>query len=214
MKEYQMTIIVEGEKFLPIVKAVLADAVGDMEVDWHASDYSALISAISALLRRRHPVLLVLNSEFNDPATGEEAWALAHQGLYDVADREFWEVAMAEPNLEAWHVGNGREVRELMAQDRDLHVTTHSFAPLLANLCALGEGLVEPGLVFRFSVPWGNEEPVPIGNIPESLRKRFTDSGIVLDQRAALSEDTRPGESVVTVNGKEYRVRTEYGNFL
>ena len=120
MKEYQMTIVVEGEKFLPIVKTVLADAVGDMEVDWHASDYSALISAISALLARRRPVLLVLNSQFNDPATGEYARSLAHQGLYDVADREFWEVAIADPNIKAWRVANGREVAELIAKTPDL----------------------------------------------------------------------------------------------
>jgi hypothetical protein len=35
------------------------------------------------------------------------------------ADREFWEVAIAEPNLEAWRVGNGREAVELIAQTRD-----------------------------------------------------------------------------------------------
>jgi hypothetical protein len=120
MKNYQVSIIAEGKKFLPIVQAVLGDAVRDLEVDWHASDYSALSSARSTLLRQHRPVLLVLNSEFNDPATGEEARALAHQGLYDVADREFWEVAIAEPDLEAWRVGNGREAAELMAQDRDL----------------------------------------------------------------------------------------------
>jgi hypothetical protein len=120
MRDYQMSIIVEGKKFLPIVKAVLADAAGDMPVEWHASDYSALVSAMSTLLMQHRPVLLVLNSEFNDPATGEYRRALAHQGLYDAADREFWEVAIAEPNLEAWRVGNGREVSELIAQTRDL----------------------------------------------------------------------------------------------
>lgn len=120
MKEYQMTIVVEGEKFLPIVKTVLADAVGDMAVDWDASDYSALISAISALLARRRPVLLVLNSEFNDPAKGEYLRSLVYQGLYDVADREFWEVAIADPNIEAWRVANGREVAELIAKTPDL----------------------------------------------------------------------------------------------
>jgi hypothetical protein len=120
MKDYQVAIVVEGKKFLPIVQTVLADAVRDLEVDWDASDYSALSSATSALFMQHRPVLLVLNSEFNDPATGEEARALAHQGLYDVADREFWEVAMADPNLEAWRVGNGREAAELIAQTRDL----------------------------------------------------------------------------------------------
>jgi hypothetical protein len=120
MKDFQVRIVVEGQKFLPIVQAALGDTVRGLEVDWDASDDSALISAMSTLFMRHRPVLLVLNSEFRDPATGEEARALAHQGLYDVADREFWEVAIAEPNLEAWRVGNGREAAELMAQDRDL----------------------------------------------------------------------------------------------
>ncbi|MBC8230355.1 hypothetical protein H8E77_12480 [bacterium] len=123
MKKYQMTIVVEGEKFLPIVKAVLADAVGDMEVDWDASEYSSLSSATSALLRRRHPVLLVLNSEYNDPAKGEYRRSLVHQGLYDVADREFWEVAIADPNIEAWRVANGRDLAELIATTPDLQAT-------------------------------------------------------------------------------------------
>jgi hypothetical protein len=120
MKNYQVAIVVEGKKFLSIIKTVLADAVRGMEVDWDASDYSALSSARSALFMQHRPVLLVLNSQFNDPATGEYARALAHQGLYDVADREFWEVAIADPNIEAWRVANGREVAELIAKTPDL----------------------------------------------------------------------------------------------
>lgn len=120
MKDFQVRIVVEGDKFLPIVKTVLADATREMKVDWDASDYSALSSARSTLFMRRRPVLLVLNSEFNDPATGEYARSLAHQGLYDVADREFWEVAIADPNIEAWRVANGREVAELIAKTPDL----------------------------------------------------------------------------------------------
>jgi hypothetical protein len=120
MKEHQVAIIVEGKKFLPIVKAVLADAASGMEVDWYASDYSAFPSAMSALSAWRCPVLLVLNSVFNDPATGEYARSLAHQGLYTVADREFWEVAIADPNLEAWDVADEKERAELIAKTPDL----------------------------------------------------------------------------------------------
>lgn len=120
MKDYQMTIVVEGEKFLPIVKAVLADAVCGMEVDWDATDYTALSSATTALLVRRHPVLLVVNSEFNDPATGEYRRSLLHQGLYDVADHEFWEVAIADPNLEAWRVADEHEAAALIEKTPDL----------------------------------------------------------------------------------------------
>jgi len=120
MKDYQVAIVVEGKKFLPIVKTVLADAVRGMEVDWDASDYSALSSAMSALFMQHRPVLLVLNSEFNDPATGEYLRSLAHQGLYDVADREFWEVAIADPNIEAWRVADEREAAELIAKTPDL----------------------------------------------------------------------------------------------
>ncbi len=41
MSKCQVTIVVEDEKFLPIVKAVLADAVRDVKVEWHAPDYTA-----------------------------------------------------------------------------------------------------------------------------------------------------------------------------
>ena len=120
MKDFQVAIVVDGKKYLPIVQALLEEAVRGMKVDWHASDYSALISAMSALIMQRRPVLLVLNSEFNDPATGEYRRSLAHQGLYDVADREFWEVAMADPNIEVWRVENPPKATELIAKTPDL----------------------------------------------------------------------------------------------
>ncbi len=120
MKDYQATIVVEGEKFLPIVKAVLAGAVRGMKVDWDATDYTALTSAVSTLLMQRRPVLLMVNSEFNDPAQGEYRRSILHQGLYDVAGREFWEVAIADPNIEAWRVANEREAEELIARTPDL----------------------------------------------------------------------------------------------
>ena len=120
MRDFQVAIVVDGKKYLSIVQALLEEAVRGMKVDWHASDHSALISAMSALIMQRRPVLLVLNSEFNDPAKGEYRRSLAHQGLYDVADREFWEVAMAEPNIEAWRVADERETAELIAKTPDL----------------------------------------------------------------------------------------------
>jgi hypothetical protein len=120
MNDFQVRIVVEGKQFLPIVEAVLADAVRDMQVDWVASDYSAFGHARSGLFMRHRPVLLVVNSEFNDPAEGEYRRSILYRGLYDVADREFWEVAMADPNLEAWHVANGREAAELIAKTPDL----------------------------------------------------------------------------------------------
>jgi hypothetical protein len=72
---------------------------------------------------QHRPVLLVLNSEYNDPATGEYRRSLVHQGLYDVADREFWEVALADPNLEAWNVADEKERAELIAKTPDLQRT-------------------------------------------------------------------------------------------
>jgi len=120
MKDYQVTIVVEGKKFLPVIKTVLVNVVGDMEVDWYASDYSALSGARSTLLMQRRPVLLVVNSEFNDPAKGEYRRSLLHEGLYQVADREFWEVAIAYPDIEAWRVENEHEVAKLIAKTFDL----------------------------------------------------------------------------------------------
>jgi hypothetical protein len=120
MRDFQVAIVVEGKQFLPIVESVLADPVRDVKVDWIASDYSAFGHARSALRMRHRPVLLVVNSEFNDPAEGEYRRSILYRGLYDVADREFWEVAMADPNLEAWRVANGREAAELIAKTPDL----------------------------------------------------------------------------------------------
>jgi hypothetical protein len=120
MKNYQVAIVVEGKKFLPVVKTLLANAVCGMKVDWHASDYSAFSSARSSLFMQHRPVLLVVNSEFNDPATGEYRRSLLHEGLYQCADREFWEVAIADPDIEAWRVNDADEAAKLIAKTPDL----------------------------------------------------------------------------------------------
>ena len=120
MRDFQVAIVVEGKQNLPIVKAALADTLNDMKIDWTASDYSALGHARSTLFMQRRPVLLVVSSESNDPANGEYRRALLHEGLYQVADQEFWEVAIAEPNIEAWRVSDKHEAAELIAKTFDL----------------------------------------------------------------------------------------------
>jgi len=120
MKDFQVAIVVEGKTNLPIVQTILADAVRDMKVDWDASDHSALSSAMSALFMQHRPVLLVVSSESNDPAKGAYRRALLHEGLYQCADREFWEVAIADPNIEAWGAADEQKQAEFMAKTPDL----------------------------------------------------------------------------------------------
>jgi hypothetical protein len=123
MSKYQVTIMVEGKSRLPLVQTLLADAVGEMQVDWDASDHSALIGAMSILIMRRRPVLLVVNSDSPyEPAKGEYRRSVLHEGLYQQADREFWEVAIADPNIEAWRVNDADEAAKLIAKTPDLQV--------------------------------------------------------------------------------------------
>jgi hypothetical protein len=120
MKDAQISIVVEGKEYVPIVQTVLQDNLRDTKVDWDYSSQSASGLAQTILLKEHRPVLLVLNSVSSDPARGEERRAIVHQLLYIYADREFWEVAIAEPNLEAWHVADEREATELIANTPDL----------------------------------------------------------------------------------------------
>lgn len=120
MKDFQVAIVVEGKTNLPLIQTILADAARNMKVDWVASDYSALGHARSTLLMQRRPVLLVVSSESNDPAKGEYRRALLHEGLYQVADHEFWEVVMADPNIEAWRAADEPKKAELISNTPDL----------------------------------------------------------------------------------------------
>lgn len=120
MKDAQVAIVVEGKEFVPIMQTMLREVLRDMKVDWASSYQSATSLARTIILKELCPVLLVLNSVSSDPAQGEYRRKLAHELLYDVAEREFWEVAIADPNIEAWRVANEREAEELIARTPDL----------------------------------------------------------------------------------------------